>query len=87
MRIQEDTMTEVRITNRNWHYGHKTVKRLGGRYNPDSRTWSLPDTDSVRDHLREPAIYSLEVVGAASNRRPAGCDCPSGALGHPCTCC
>jgi hypothetical protein len=49
----------VRITGKNFGYGLKTVKRLGGVYEPATKTWRVR---AGAGELNAPAVYSLQIV-------------------------
>lgn len=53
------TTVEVRITNTNFSLGLRTAKRLGGKYNPANKTWSIP---ASANELNGPRLYSWEIV-------------------------
>jgi hypothetical protein len=57
----------VRITNNNFGYGLKTVKRLGGIYEPATKTWLVP---ADKGELNAPGNYSLAIVSDAAVPRP-----------------
>jgi len=51
----------VQITNTNFSYGVKTAKRVGGTFDPNSKTWLIPAT---ANELNSPGSYSWRIVGA-----------------------
>jgi hypothetical protein len=55
-------MTIVKLSSKNFGKGLKYAKRVGGKYNPSSKTWELPDTDEVERMLRAAAAYGWLVV-------------------------
>jgi hypothetical protein len=74
---------EVRVASNGRDFGKSVsyAKGIGGRYNPESKTWSIPAQWEANARTR-----GLIKVGVTSVRNPR-CTCPSGAMGGVCTCC
>ena len=68
-------MTTVRLANgKDFTRGLKYAKQVGGRYNPDSKTWSIPDG---RPELSNARAYGWQVIsttgGCSYYTRDQGC--------------
>lgn len=55
-------MTTIRISNNNFAKGIKYAKQVGGKFDPATKTWSLPDTQRVADMLNAPGAYGWVVA-------------------------
>jgi len=44
------------------------AKKVGGKYDAASRTWTLPDRADVERMLRAPGAYGWQLVGATMAR-------------------
>lgn len=63
IRIKTGRIFEIGVTN---------AKLNGGKYNPSTRTWTLPDTVRVRKMLEKPAAYGWVIAA----KGPAVMPCP-----------
>lgn len=52
---------KVKILSKDFSYGLKTAKRLGGKFNASDKTWSIPVSAA---ELNDPGKYSLQIVNA-----------------------
>lgn len=68
----------VQITNKNFNLGLKTVKRLGGKYDPNTKTWQVR---SNADELNAPGLYSLRIVAPTTS--PANTWQGQASMDHP----
>ncbi len=53
-------MVEIKLVSGKFDYGLKIAKRVGGKYNPQTKTWSVPAGCYELTHL---ACSSWELVG------------------------
>ena len=89
-------MVKVKLeSGRNFHKGLKYAKKFGGKYNPQDKTWSIPDNRPELGNIRayylipvEQKLESLEDT-TAWHLQPvkSKCSCTSGRYGAACTCC
>jgi hypothetical protein len=56
--------TSVRITSKNFSYGVKTAKAVGGKFDPATKTWRIP---AESPYLNAPASYSWAIVSPAAD--------------------
>ena len=78
-----DTITVKLAKGKNFTKGLKYAKKFGGKYNPQSKTWTIPThrNNIYNTSLNAPQLYGLIPVTSTQ------CDCPSGQMGGACTCC
>lgn len=62
----------VSISKHNFSTGLKNARSLGGKYEPATKTWMLPATETVRNHLRIAGVYGLVIANPVAGH-DAGC--------------
>lgn len=58
-------MAIISISPKNFAKGVKNAKQVGGKFDPASKTWTLPDTQRVSDMLNAPGLYGWVVAKPA----------------------
>ena len=68
--MQAATTIRVRVNPRNFNNGLKAVKRMGGRFNGEDKTWSI---SADRPEVRALNLYYLLPVTVCSGCGSAAC--------------
>jgi len=62
----------VAVSKNNFSTGLKYAKQLGGKFDGATKTWILPATETVRNHLRVAGVYGLVIANPVAGH-DAGC--------------
>ncbi len=79
-----ETGTQITVKVVSFKSGPKYARQLGGKYDPESKLWSLSLTDGNRAFLRAPGLYGLAIVTAPTQPVEASYLTPNGELADHC---
>ncbi len=88
----DQTIILTPVKGRQFGRGVALIRRMGGTFNPASKTWTVPRAGYQARINLDDNRNLVEVVEPTTPRatgRPARhrCECASGAYGGACTCC
>lgn len=77
----------VRVSSSNFAKGVKYAKQFGGKFNPTTKTWTIPTHRNgiYNNALNAPGLYGLIVVSGTANTHKHDASCPAN-FGGVCEC-